>query len=180
MSRKTIIIAIIIIAAALILVIALLGYSNATSFESRLEKEMEYQEILLRYDECALVRIDDDSVAFVENPGALRSSNGKPYNLLLYIEFDLNTHKTVADWAISRDTGELRNDYAEQARQEHYAYSDFYGRKGIGPPPYNIYMGLSSTEPSYENIGPGTSELRCVELDGMYYFMFLEDRSVYY
>ncbi len=180
MSKKTVIIAIIIIAAALILVIALLGYANATSFENRLEKEIEYEEILLRYDEFALVRIDCDSVAFVENPGALRSSHNKPHNFSLYIEFDLNTHKTVADWAISRDTGELRNDFAERARQEHYAYSDFYGRKGIGPPPYNFYLGLSSTEPSYENIGPGTSELHCVELDGIYYFMFLEDRSVYY
>ena len=180
MSRKTVIIATIIVAAALILAIALLGYVNATSFEKRLEQELEYEEILLRYEDCALVRIDGDSVAFVENPGTLRSSHSAPYNFGLYIEFDLNTHKTVADWAISRHTGVFRNAFAEQARQEYYAYSDFYGRKGIGPPPYNIYMGLSSVEPSYENIGPGTSELHYVELDGMYYFMFLEDRSVYY
>ena len=177
MGRKTVIIATIIVAAALILAIALLGYVNATSFEKRLEQELEYEEILLRYEDCALVRIDGDSVAFVENPGTLRSSHSAPYNFGLYIEFDLNTHKTVADWAISRHTGVFRNAFAERARQEHYVYSDFYGRKGIGPPPYDLYMGVSSEEPSYDNIGANTERLMYVELNGLYYFLFLENRN---
>lgn len=47
-------------------------------------------------------------------------------------------------------------------------------------PKYDFYMGISSTEPDYANIGPGTEQLQYVELNGLYYFMFQEDRSNYY
>ena len=172
MSKKTGRIAIAALAVSIVLIIALLACKNATSFENRLEKEMEYEEILLRFDEYALVRIDGDTAAFVCRPGAKTE-----YEFNVYAEIDLNTHRATVERCISRNSGIFSNDFAEQARQEHHAYSDFYGRKGIGPPPYKFYMGISTTEPSYEILGPGTSELSWVELEGMYYFMFLEDRA---
>ncbi len=178
MDKKTVKIALIIIAVALVLVVVLLAYGKATSFEHRLEKVTEYEEILMRIDEYALLKIDSDTVAFICNPGADKSvlAWNKPFSV--YAEFALDDHSLVNEYYVMKSFGPYNNDYINEASREHYVYMTHSGRRQ-GVPEYNFYMGLSSTEPSYDSIGVGTEQLQYVELNGLYYFMFLEDFDIY-
>ena len=174
MEKKTVKVAIILILVALVIVSAFLIIEKTTSFELRLGKELDYEEILLLIDEYALVRVDEDTAVFVCNPGFDKHGGSWPKDFSVYLEFDLNSHRVVQEWCISRHSGVFRNGFAENARQEFYAYSDITDvRRGL--PTGNIYMGISALEPSYENIGANTDRLQYVELNGLYYFMFLED-----
>lgn len=173
MDKKTKKIALILTLAVVLIAAFFVIIEKTTSFELRLKKEMDYEEILLRIDEYALVRIDADTAAFVCYPGFTRHG-GQPHDFSVYIEFDLNTHSAEYEWCVSRNAGVLRNEFAENARREHYAYSNFFDvRRGL--PTYNFYMGISDVEPGYEIIGDYTEQLQYVELNGLYYFVFLED-----
>jgi len=173
MDKKTKNIALILILAAVLIAAFFAIIDKTASFELRLKKEMEYEEILLRIDEFALVRIDADTAVFVCKPGFTRHG-GQPHDFYAYIELDLNTHSTVYEWCASRNSGVLRNEFAENARREQYAYSDIFDvRRGL--PTHNLYMGISTVEPGYEIIGDHTEQLQYVEINGLYYFMFLEE-----
>ncbi len=179
MDKKTRKIALILVLAAIIIAAVFVIIEKTASFEQRLKKEMEYEEILLKLDEYALVRIDENSAAFICSPGANKNVLGWDKAFSVYAEFELGSHSLVEEYYMSKSLGPYFNEFAEYARREHYAYSIFKDVKR-GVPKYNFYMGISSTEPDYGSTGTGTEQLQYVELNGLYYFMFQEDSSIYY
>ena len=166
MDKKTIKIALILVLVTIIIVAAFLVIEKTTSFELRLNKAMDYEEILFRLDEYALVRIDSDSVAFVCNPRADESvpSWNKPFSM--YAEFDLTDHSLVEEYYIARTLGPFANSFIVEADREHYVYSRH------SSPTYSFYLGISSMQPGEETVGKGVEQLQYIELNGLYYFMF--------
>ncbi len=170
MDKKTLKIALIVVASVLALVILLLLFGKMTSFESRLKAALDYDELLLRHENYGLVRIDEDSAAFVYVPGSGQMNSRLP----IYVEFDLDTMSVVDEFYTWLSGSPFRNEFAENARRNQYAFRTFINVKR-GRPTHNFYMGISDVEPSYELIGEGASELQYVEINDMYFFMYLID-----
>ncbi len=170
MDKKTLKITLIVVATVFALVILLLAFGKLTSFESRLKAALDYEELLLRHENYGLVRIDEDRAAFVYVSGSGQTSRRLP----IYVEFDLDTMRVMDEFYTWLAGNPFRNEFAENARRNHYAFKTFMDVKH-GRPTYNFYMGVSDVEPSYELIGEGASELQYVEINDVYFFMFLVD-----
>ena len=168
-STKTII-GIVAVVAAFVLVLFALG--KLDSYETRLKKAMDYEQILLKEGQYAFVRIDEDRAAFV-CPTASGSAG-----FYIYVEFDLDTMEVSDEFYVWRNGGPYLNEFAENARRDHYAF-DAYKDVKHGRPSYYFYMGLSEVEPAYELIGERTSALQYTEINGYYFFMYLQDFEVY-
>jgi len=167
MDKRTKKIALILILVTVAIVCAFIIIEKNTSFKLRLDKAMNYEEILLQTDEYALVRIDSDSAAFVCNPGADESvpAWNKPFSM--YAEFDLVDHSLVEEYYIARTLGPFTNSYIAEADKDHYVYSRHRS------PTHSFYLGISSTQPGEETVGKGVEQLQYIQLNGLYYFMFV-------
>lgn len=168
-STKTII-GIVAVVAAFVPVLFALG--KLDSYETRLKKAMDYEQILLKEGRIAFVRIDEDRAAFV-CPTASGSAG-----LHTYVEFDLDTMEVSDEFYAWRSGGPYSNEFAENARRDYYAFNTYMDVKH-GRPTYYFYMGLSEVEPTYELIGERTSALQYTEINGYYFFMYLQDFEVY-
>ena len=172
MKKKSTKILIGIVAAIVAIVLLLFAAGKFDSYETRLKKAMDYEEILLGEGQYALVRIDEDRAAFI-CPTASGSAG-----LNIYVEFDLDTMEVSDEFYVWRNGGPYLNEFAEKARRDHYAFNTYMDVKH-GQPTYYFYMGLSDVEPTYELIGEGTSALQYTEINGHYFFMYLEDFEIY-
>ncbi len=161
-----------IVAVVAVVVLFLFASGKLDSYETRLKKAMDYEQILLKERRLAFVRIAEDRAAFV-CPTASGSAG-----LYTYVEFDLDTMEVSDEFYAWRNGGPFPNEFAENARRNRFAYMTYMDVKH-GSPTYNFYMGVSEVEPTYELIGEGTSELQYVEINGFYFFMYLEDFNLY-
>ena len=172
MKKKSTKILIGIVAAIVAIVLLLFAAGKFDSYETRLKKAMDYEQILLKEGQYALVRIDNDRAAFV--------CPGRAYlaHFYIYVEFDLDTMEISNEFHAMRVGGPFSNEFAENARRAHYANLTYMDVKH-GQPTYNFYMGVSDVEPTCELIGEGTSALQYTEINGHYFFMYLEDFGIY-
>jgi len=161
-----------IVAVVIIIVLILFALGKLDSYETRLTKAMDYEQILLKEGQYALVRIDEDRAAFV-CPTASGSAG-----LNLYVEFDLDTMEVSDEFYVWRNGGPYLNEFAEKARRDHYAFNTYMDVKH-GHPTYYFYIGVSEVEPAYDLIGERTSALQYTEINGYYFFMYLQDFEVY-
>lgn len=150
---------------------------RVTPVESRLREVSGCDEILLREGNFAVMRSNDgESLCFA---GVWqRHFLGVPIatKKYAYAEFDLSTHEVSNETYAVYVGSEWENTFAEQARRELYAYSIWWEVENDAPKS-TFYIGMSETEPTYELLGDGISDLRCVELDGLYAFIFTQDSS---
>ena len=169
--------ALLLVVILVIVTVALLFVPDLIPYETYLKQVVDYDNILMQQGNYCIAQDEEENnlyfVGIIKKPFA-----SKLKRTALLAEFNLESRTLTEEWFAIKNSGPLSNEFAEKARRDFYIFNLFYDVEN-DLPRYHFYMGISDIQPTYENLGPGISQLQCVEVDGLYAFIFLEDYSLY-